>query len=160
MWAIGIILYEMLTGRRAFDGSSMASLAQKIKRGQYRPVSSSYSQDVRALLKNLLTLSPKARPTADDVLRQSLLREALSTFVSEVIVRSKPHESKPAQQPKLGEGTREISLALLNMHNGEKNQSSGGAVASVNSLARSLPIFLPRAFPFPPFLSVPSLLSF
>jgi len=38
LWALGCVLYEMATGRRAFDGPSQASLISAIMKEEPRPM--------------------------------------------------------------------------------------------------------------------------
>ena len=56
IWSLGCVLYELATLKHAFDAGSMHALVLKIMRGQYAPVSNSYSAPLRDLI--------KARPSA------------------------------------------------------------------------------------------------
>jgi Tol biopolymer transport system component len=60
LWALGLTLYEMATGRRAFEGASTASLIGSIMRDQPRPMSE---------------LQPLAPPALDRVVRQCLAKD-------------------------------------------------------------------------------------
>ncbi|KAF2366257.1 Protein kinase domain [Trinorchestia longiramus] len=69
VWALGCVLYELLSLNRAFQAETLPALFQKITRGQYAPVSSErYSEHLRSLLSSLLHLDPSARPTANQIL--------------------------------------------------------------------------------------------
>jgi hypothetical protein len=46
----------------------MNSLVQKILRANYAPIPSTASKDVRALIKDMLALSPTSRPSVNQVL--------------------------------------------------------------------------------------------
>jgi serine/threonine protein kinase len=71
IWALGVVLYEMLTGRRPFDGSSQARLAAAILVHEPPPLSSLDPQVPLALehvVGRCLAKDPDARwPTARDV---------------------------------------------------------------------------------------------
>ncbi len=60
IWALGCLLYEMSTGRRAFEGRSQASLISAIMSGEPDPVSQ---------------LVPLAPPTLDRVIRACLAKD-------------------------------------------------------------------------------------
>jgi serine/threonine-protein kinase len=71
LWALGAILYEMLTGKRAFEGASAASLIGAILEREPAPVSSLQPlipPVVDRLVRQCLAKSPDDRPdTAHDV---------------------------------------------------------------------------------------------
>lgn len=50
IWALGVIVYEMCCKCPPFDADSLPSLALKIVRGQYNPIPSTYSRELRILV--------------------------------------------------------------------------------------------------------------
>jgi eukaryotic-like serine/threonine-protein kinase len=74
LWALGVVLYEMLTGRKPFRGDEKVSIADEILYGEPEPPSR-YRPDVPAVLDRLvLQLLQKDRtrrhPTAHELLRE------------------------------------------------------------------------------------------
>src|SRR5204863_2657611 len=60
LWALGCVLYEMATGRRAYDGSTPASLIASIMKDEPRPIM------------ELAALTP---PSLDRVIRACLAKD-------------------------------------------------------------------------------------
>jgi Tol biopolymer transport system component len=61
VWALGVVLYESLTGRKAFEGTSQAKLIGSIMNSEPPPVS---------------TVSPLVPPALDRLLRSCLAKDA------------------------------------------------------------------------------------
>jgi Tol biopolymer transport system component/tRNA A-37 threonylcarbamoyl transferase component Bud32 len=61
LWALGCVLYEMVTGRRAFDGQSQASLISSIMKDEPRPIA------------EIMPMSP---PALDRLVRACLVKDA------------------------------------------------------------------------------------
>ncbi|XP_063682436.1 uncharacterized protein LOC134817233 [Bolinopsis microptera] len=72
VWALGCILYEMANREKAFEGSNLPALVNKIIKGHYKPVNSTYSSHLREIVDVLLTTDPDKRPGVDIVLNQVL----------------------------------------------------------------------------------------
>lgn len=68
VWALGVSLYMLLTGRVPFEGSSLVSLFESISCGVYEPIEdiSSEAQDV---ISRMLTVSWKDRASVDELLK-------------------------------------------------------------------------------------------
>jgi pimeloyl-ACP methyl ester carboxylesterase len=60
LWALGCVLYEMATGRRAYDGSTSASLISAIMKDEPRPIAE---------------LAPLTPPSLDRVIRACLVKD-------------------------------------------------------------------------------------
>jgi Tol biopolymer transport system component len=71
LWAFGCVLYEMLTGRRAFEGKSQASLIGSIMHSEPPPLATTSPMappQLEALVRSLLAKDPEERvQTAHDV---------------------------------------------------------------------------------------------
>ncbi|XP_059098247.1 serine/threonine-protein kinase Nek8-like isoform X1 [Tigriopus californicus] len=63
VWALGCILYEMCTLKRAFEAPTLPALVLKIMRGKFNPIPSHYSTSLRDFLGSLLAVDPIQRPT-------------------------------------------------------------------------------------------------
>ena len=50
VWAIGVILYELITLRPPFNADSLVNLALKIVQGFYAPIPNNYSKDLKNLV--------------------------------------------------------------------------------------------------------------
>eukprot|EP00292_Cryptomonas_paramecium_P009060 CAMPEP_0113693246 /NCGR_PEP_ID=MMETSP0038_2-20120614/19557_1 /TAXON_ID=2898 /ORGANISM="Cryptomonas paramecium" /LENGTH=257 /DNA_ID=CAMNT_0000615295 /DNA_START=175 /DNA_END=945 /DNA_ORIENTATION=+ /assembly_acc=CAM_ASM_000170 len=66
MWSLGCVLYEMVALRHAFEARDMNGLVQKIVRGAHGPIPPNASVDVRDLIKSLLSLNPRSRPSVTE----------------------------------------------------------------------------------------------
>jgi serine/threonine protein kinase len=67
VYSLGLVLIEMLTGRRSFDGPMHEAMAARLTRSPDVP--SGLSQPWPGLLAAMTQIDPTARPTADEVAR-------------------------------------------------------------------------------------------
>ena len=84
IWALGILLYELMTFKMSFNAVSFPLLHIKINRGVYHPPPSYYSSEIKDLLKKCLTLDPKKRPSIDEILQLPLIKNRIINFLNEV----------------------------------------------------------------------------
>jgi serine/threonine-protein kinase len=83
-FSLGIVLYEMLTGRNPFDDENLSKVVSNIKSGRYtrvRALKPSVSRDTERLVDRLLARNPHRRPTSAAEIRSELeLRLAATTL--------------------------------------------------------------------------------
>ncbi|XP_055931814.1 serine/threonine-protein kinase Nek8-like isoform X2 [Argiope bruennichi] len=68
IWALGCILYELMTLKRPFHASTLPALIMKIMKGSFDPVEGIYSHELRKLLLSMLHLDHNQRPTAAQIM--------------------------------------------------------------------------------------------
>lgn len=84
VWSLGCVLYELATLQHAFDSDSMRGLVMKILKGVPPPVPMAFSEELRALVSELLTKDPLKRPWIDDVLQRRVVRTVIVHLLQEV----------------------------------------------------------------------------
>lgn len=84
VWALGCILYELATLNHAFDGNSMKALVQKILKGVYPPISTSYTPTLAKLISGMLQLDPQRRPNVTQIIELPFMRDSLLSLRQEV----------------------------------------------------------------------------
>ena len=84
IWALGVLLYELMTFQMPFNAVSLPMLSIKINRGVYKTPPSIYSSDIRNLLKKCLTVNPDKRPSIDEILKLPLIKNRITNFLKEV----------------------------------------------------------------------------
>ena len=86
IWALGVLLYEMMTFKMPFNANSLPMLSVKIMRGNYIPPPTIYTKDLRELVAKCLTLTldAKMRPTIDEILKTPLIQNRIRSFLDEV----------------------------------------------------------------------------
>jgi hypothetical protein len=78
MWALGVILYELCSGRHPFDARNQGALILKIISGAYPPLArDAYSDELVALSRALLERDAAQRPSAEEVLARPGVRARL-----------------------------------------------------------------------------------
>ena len=85
IWSLGVVLYELCALKPPFDASSLPFLAMKIVKGQYNPIPSVYSKDLKNLVASLLQLDPNKRPTTNQILKMPIIQERIKNFLSESV---------------------------------------------------------------------------
>ena len=84
IWALGVLLYEMMTFKMPFNANSLPMLSVKIMRGNYIPPPTIYTKDLRELVAKCLTIDAKMRPTIDEILKTPLIQNRIRSFLDEV----------------------------------------------------------------------------
>ena len=72
----------MLTLRHAFDADSMKGLVIKILRGCYPAIPSTYSQDIKDLLADMLIKDPQKRPSMRKILEKEFLSKRITKLLT------------------------------------------------------------------------------
>ena len=77
MWALGCMIYELCSLRPPFLGNSFPELKRAVAAGRYTPLPKKYSDALHTVVRHLLRLNPKERPSANDLLRCSDVQRKL-----------------------------------------------------------------------------------
>ena len=68
----------MVTLKPPFRANDMNGLHQKVIKGVYPNIPSSYSQELSTLIKNLLQVSPSSRPSCDSILKMESVKKRIN----------------------------------------------------------------------------------
>ena len=161
IWALGILLYELLTFKIPFNAQSLPLLCIKINRGVYTPPSSEYSSEIRDLLKKCLTLKPEERPSIDELLKLPLIKNRINNKLDEVQYdqdlsktmdkkykdkkkegKEKHHQEKTSKEPDTKENPKKIIndknkiSTFLKNKNGSTNISTPISLSKINFLMK------------------------
>lgn len=77
IWALGCVLYELATLKKAFEASNLPALVLKIMKGNFNPISERYSEDFKNLILSMLQIDPAKRPTLPQIMAQPVVVNAL-----------------------------------------------------------------------------------
>ncbi|EGD78357.1 NEK/NEK1 protein kinase [Salpingoeca rosetta] len=80
-WALGCVLYELLTLKHAFRAHSISSLMVRIMGGHYPEPSLGYSAATRRLVRHLLDVRPDSRWDTSVLLQQHVLQPHVLKYV-------------------------------------------------------------------------------
>jgi len=97
MWALGIVVYEMMCLRRPFDGADMIALSDSIVHRRHRPLPLIYRPELRALVDAMLEKDPRKRPSVNQVLQLRFLQKNIQRFLT----RHEMEKEFKAQAPEL-----------------------------------------------------------
>jgi len=83
IWALGCVLYELTTLKRAFEAQTLPALILRIMRGTFAPISEHYSDNLRQLILDMLHLDPNKRPTICQIMAQPMILDVILTIYTD-----------------------------------------------------------------------------
>eukprot|EP00744_Colponema_vietnamica_P008063 GILI01011526.1.p1 GENE.GILI01011526.1~~GILI01011526.1.p1 ORF type:complete len:529 (+),score=93.61 GILI01011526.1:80-1666(+) len=81
VWALGIVLYELMALRHPFNANDMKSLMHRILRVQYDPPPLAYSDGLRHIVGRILTKDPTQRIRLNEILELPIISNRLKLWV-------------------------------------------------------------------------------
>jgi NIMA (never in mitosis gene a)-related kinase len=126
IWSLGVVLYEMCALKPPFDAQSLTFLAMKIVKGQYTPVPTSFSRELKNLVGTLLQVDPLKRPSVNEVLKFPIIQNRIQNFLSKSVK------------------IQEFSHTVLHKQQFVKNNVNFNEIKSVNNEA-PIPDYLLKA---------------
>ncbi|XP_010859989.1 PREDICTED: serine/threonine-protein kinase Nek8-like [Bison bison bison] len=106
IWALGCVLYELASLKRAFEAANLPALVLKIMSGTFAPISDRYSPELRQLVLSLLSLEPAQRPPLSHIMAQPLCIRALLNLHTDLgSVRMRRAEKPLATGPPMTPGS-------------------------------------------------------
>lgn len=73
IWSLGWVLYETITLRPPFKANDMQGLFDKVVKGNYPRIPKKFSADLGMVIKGLLQVKAKNRPTWDQILTHPII---------------------------------------------------------------------------------------
>jgi serine/threonine-protein kinase len=121
IFSMGTVLYELLTGQRAFPQKTLSELVQAKTKGQYAPVSShgvAVPQELAKAIDKAMALDPKDRfDTCGDLARllYEMLHDITDLAPQEVVQRyiQDPAAKVPPPHKKRGGGAAPVIIGIL-----------------------------------------------
>ena len=77
IWSLGCVIYEMITLHPPFRAESMDGLYHKIIKGKYPKIPDKYSNDLNEILKLLLKVNSKERPSCSEILNNPIVAKRI-----------------------------------------------------------------------------------
>ncbi|KAH9582291.1 Protein kinase domain [Trypanosoma melophagium] len=96
LFSLGVLLYELLTLKRPFDGENMQEVMQKTLTGKYEPLPSSISPEMSEIVALLLSGDPRARPSSSKLLNMPICKLFMSGLLE--IVQTQPSFDGPLRE--------------------------------------------------------------
>jgi NIMA (never in mitosis gene a)-related kinase 1/4/5 len=83
IWSLGWVLYEMISLKPPFRAENMQGLYKKVLRGAYPKISTKFSSDIQRVVRMLLQVNPKKRPTWSEILSHPIVKEKTKDIFNE-----------------------------------------------------------------------------
>ena len=80
IWSLACVTYEMLALHPPFRAENMEALYNKVIKCQYGKISDRYSNDISEVIKLLLKVNSKERPTCGQILKNPLVKKRIEFF--------------------------------------------------------------------------------
>ena len=77
IWSVGCIIYEMASLHVPFRGVSMQNLYKNVLRGIYQQIPMRYSDDLKQIIKTILVVNPKNRPSSKQLLENPIIKKKM-----------------------------------------------------------------------------------
>ena len=77
IWSLGCILYQMTTLKMPFQGNNFKEVYSNVLKCKYAPLPKIYSKDLDLIIKKLLQIEPDKRPSAKEILEDSIIKEKI-----------------------------------------------------------------------------------
>ncbi|XP_078536219.1 serine/threonine-protein kinase Nek8 isoform X1 [Lissotriton helveticus] len=84
IWALGCVLYELASLKRAFEAANLPALVLKIMSGTFAPISDRYTPELRHLILSMLNLDPSKRPQLREIMAHPICIRALLNLYTDV----------------------------------------------------------------------------
>lgn len=84
VWALGVVLFQMISFRYPFEAPTLPALALRIVSGEHTPLPDDTAQDLRELVEILLDRDPTRRPAVEQVLQLSMVAPRIERFDREL----------------------------------------------------------------------------
>ena len=129
MWAVGCVLYELLTLRRAFDASNPLRLVHLVVNENPDLDIALYSQPLISVLESLLKKDSSQRPSANDLLQHELFaphRDSFDARIAEIFEIQSAKRQSPPNAVSIVEGDLPSESQRLMSKLLSKQVSSGG----------------------------------
>jgi len=115
IWSLGVILYELMTFKKPFNGLCIAEIMQNILYKNYKPISSMYSKEICELVHLLLNKNPDNRPGINEILQMPLIKNKAIALLGKTLAKSELnhgvfHGLKAGSTPEVFKD--EINLAI------------------------------------------------
>ncbi|EFO61888.1 Kinase, NEK [Giardia lamblia P15] len=125
MWALGIVLYELMMLTTPFRGKNLQAVSARITRGKFPEITGPYSEAIKNMCYSLLRNDPKERPSTAQLLDHKMFKGYTELYIAESIRGNKTYISNstsPASE--LGNGSS-VSCAIREAVSAEVLPSNG-----------------------------------
>ncbi|CAI2365245.1 unnamed protein product [Moneuplotes crassus] len=78
IWSLGCVVYEMAMKKPPFTALNMQELSRKACKGIYTPVTKTFSETLRDLIKKMLKVAPKDRLSSSDIIEMPELETQMT----------------------------------------------------------------------------------
>jgi NIMA (never in mitosis gene a)-related kinase len=83
VWAVGVILYELITLKKPFDSDTISGVFDKITKAPIEPLAESVDSSLRMLVGMLLNKDYNKRPNIFEVAQVPCIKKHIIRFVDE-----------------------------------------------------------------------------
>lgn len=83
VWAVGVILYELITLKKPFESETINGVLQQIVKASFEPLPQETSSDLKMLVVALLNKDYLKRPTIFEVASIPCVKKEILAFISE-----------------------------------------------------------------------------
>ncbi|CDW72535.1 protein kinase domain containing protein [Stylonychia lemnae] len=87
IWSLGVMFYELCALKPPFDGTNIHFLGMKIVKGEYPPLPSQFSREIKNLIAQMLNLDVSKRITINQVLKTPIIARRIKQFLNEDVFK-------------------------------------------------------------------------
>ena len=101
IWSLGCVFYEMCNLKHAFNAQTINALALKIMKGNFNPVTSTYSRELRDLIHSMLNVDAKLRPSIKQIVQLPFVKQAMASYMVRLMKTNPSLDTKIVETLKL-----------------------------------------------------------